>query len=1307
MQRNSIDVYLDLLKMKRFRLIVCLLLFQIAAFTAYASSKQFTNINNLHGISMRETNSVVQDDYGFVWVSSKTGILRLTEDSHRLYQLDYERADIISLKLVYSNSILMAYTNNGQLFRYNNVLDRFEMIENFSHAFWGLVNVLIVDANELWLVSTSGLYKYSNQELTFVGNDHSIIHAGIWRNTHQLVLARGNTFELFDIKTNKFQTIYTNSDIPSFEVSNLYLDTELNRLWIGTLSSGLFYYEFATGVFKGIPIKSFPNQPILAIESSPEASILVGIDGQGVWELDRDGQKIINIYKENNDNPTSLRGNGVYDIFCDSNKRVWICTFTGGVSYYESQQMQVVQINHQINNPNSLADNDVNCIIEDSRGNLWFATNNGISCLDVELNQWRNFYVNNRDQAQVFLTLCEDNRGRIWAGTYSSGVYILDGRTGRELSHFSKKESGSPFSNDYVFDIYKDSRGDIWVGGINSEVIRCDTHDDQFQKYSVQPLFSFAELPSERMLFGCSYGISLSDNKSGKAEVLKYGFVAHDLIVIDNIAWIATSGDGLIRFDLSTKQQQEITTQDGLPTNFLNSIVQMDGFLWIGTENGLCKYDPDNNQVVVFTAIKSLGNVSFNRGAHCKLRNGKLAMGTSNGVVIFNPQTFQMAQPNGKIFFQELSISGRSVRENSSFKLKTPLDELENIKLKYNQNTFTLELLPIGVAAGAKFSWKLEGFDQEWTQPSSHRLLNYSNIPNKKYQLKIRMYDNSLSQILAERTVQVKVTPPFWGTWWFMIVVFLVISFLIFYNFWSYINHLKQIHAEDKVRFFTSTAHEIRTSLTLIKAPIEELSKETSLSEHGRYFLELTIGQVRKLSKVVTQLMDFQKIDSGNDRLNLENIDVVELITNRIVMFKTVALNKNLKIKFQTNIAYYETAIDEAQIEKVIDNLISNAIKYAFPNTSIQIRFKSDETQWSIEVADKGIGISKKAQGLLFKEFYRAENAINSKIIGSGIGLLLAKNYVELHGGTIQFESQENEGSKFRFSIPFKQIEGKETKPTNAADELLPFEPQALAEPTELQLDENPNEKETRILIVEDNDDLRQFLYHALGSDFEITMAEDGLKAWELISQSMPDMVVSDVMMPNMDGFELCRKIKSTYETSHIPIILLTALTEKTDELHGLGLGADDYLSKPFDTALLVQRIKSIVKNRESVREKALKLIKTSSEEPLLSNEHNDKFLKKVQAVVLENISNSEFGKDQFAERMNVSPSLLYKKIKALTDLSPSDYIKTVRLDYALELLQSRKYSVTEVSEKCGYTSLKYFSAVFKKHFGKAPSELL
>ena len=1286
-------------------------IFFVASFflPAQATSPKFYSINNIFGISTRETSSVCKDDNGFIWASSKTGILRITHDNYRLYRLPYETANVISLRLIYQNSKLLACANNGQIFSYNPVLDRFELLINLSKVLnnkYLLANTLLVDPRgACWVASSSGLYKYASGQLTLIEDIQTEVYSIAWYDRDRLIIVRPEGIWLLNIYSLVSECVYRNSSVTPFSVPELYYDKEIDKLWIGTMSNGLYSYDFGARIFSAILPSTFPKQPVLAIESNTDSTLLFGVDGQGVWELNRSGSKVLNVYKESVDDPFSLRGNGVYDLYSDSDRRIWICTYSGGLSFYDQSSPLVTQIVHYANVDNSLVNNDVNSIIEDRWGKVWFATNNGISCWDVAKDRWKKFYYNKQEQAQVFLSLCEDDQGRIWAGTYSSGVYVLDGYTGAELEHYPRDGNDVSMVSDFIIDIFKDNEGDIWLGGVNGEFLCYLSREKKFRTYSRQSINALGQLAPDKILLGCTYGLSLLHKNTGEIEPLFIGSLIYDILTLGDDIWICTSGDGLLKYNYKSGNTEKFTTRSGLPSNFINSIIFENGFLWIGTESGLCRFDPSDNSVLTYGSVYSLSRTSFNRGSHCKMKSGQLAWGTNNGAVLFNPISIGEIPPSGKIYFTDLTVSGRSVRDIPSFRLKTPVDSITSIDLEYFQNTISLELLPIGTSSRSKFSWKMEGFDSQWSTPSDNMTLTYTNIPSGNYTLMIRLFDSSLSQLITERSISINIIPPFWRTVWFWVLVLTFISAMIMLSFLYYINRLRQKHTEEKVRFFTNTAHDIRTSLTLIKAPVEELSREMHLSEPGRHYLHLAIEQTRRLSLFVTQLMDFQKVDIGKGQLSLAMTDVVRLVSGRKAMFEMFAKSKNIELRFLSDRQSYLTAIDERKMEKVIDNLISNAVKYSYPESSVEIELKCADNEWSLRVKDQGIGIGRKAQRRLFREFYRGENAVNSKVVGSGIGLLLVKNYVSMHGGVIRCDSQENVGSVFEMVIPYKEISEREQTaamlPVTDPETCFADEPVLPPQDTD-----DTSYKEMKVLVVEDNDDLRNFMYSALYRHFKVLLAEDGEKAWEIVSRQMPDLVVSDVMMPKMDGFELCRTMKSTYDTSHIPVILLTALSEKSEQLYGLGLGADDYLTKPFHMGLLRQRIKAILRNREIVREKAFKLIKGGSAEPVLQNEHNDKFVKKMLEVVQSNISNPAFDKDFFAQAMNVSPSLLYKKMKALTGLSPTDLTRIVRLNYSMELLQAGNYSVTEVSELCGFTSLGYFSTVFRKHFGKSPTEI-
>jgi signal transduction histidine kinase/CheY-like chemotaxis protein len=646
--------------------------------------------------------------------------------------------------------------------------------------------------------------------------------------------------------------------------------------------------------------------------------------------------------------------------------------------------------------------------------------------------------------------------------------------------------------------------------------------------------------------------------------------------------------------------------------------------------------------------------VSFNQNAVYKLSNSQLIWGTSRGALMFEPDAVLFPNLSGRIFFQDIIISGSSVRDITDFSLTTPVDELERISLKYDQNTLTLEILPIATnTISSRFVWMMEGIDGDWTLPSEARSITYASMPPGDYSLKIRMYDNSLRNLIQERSLLISITAPWWGSVWFRLLIFIIAASIFVLILRFYINRLRQHHAEDKIRSFTNMAHDICNSLTLINAPIEELNREENLSEEDRYYLRLASEQSEHLSSVTNQLLDFQKVDIGKEQIFLMMTDVVKVIEQRVLMYKASASKHKIEIRFRSNRESYLTALDELKIGKVVDNLLSNAIKYSYPDSVVEVNLSCETDKWTLEVKDYGLGISEDAQKKLFREFYRGDNVVNSTLVSSGIGLILVKKYVTMHEGQITLESKEKEGSLFRITIPFKEVSVKSPSLTlnGRSDDKHYSLPNSIDETTTEEGENgqsDDNGQKDYLLIVEDNEALTDFLQRSLRKKHKIEVAKDGKIAWDMIQENLPDLIIPDVIMPNMDGFELCRLIKSTYETAHIPVILLTTLDEKTEKLHGLGLGADDYLTKPFDITLLHQRISNIIQNRKIIRDKAMQLVDVDEpeNEPIYLNELDDQFVKNAVSVVQANMDNSGFNKDTFASEMNVSPSLLYKKHK-------------------------------------------------------------
>lgn len=1265
--------------------------FLISGLSNVAASQDFAfcNINELSGISMREITAVVRDDDGFVWAASRTGVLRVAADDCRLYQLPFATTDVMQVKMACRGGLLVVATQNGQIFRYNRVLNKFDrwfvLSSLLGNEDW-VTNLLIDTDGKVWISTSIGIFFWTGEEVVQAFDDITgISNITPLEGCYALAFVQSS---IYRIDTHNRTQTKLQGHLP-YIISSARYDAHTRRVWIGTYNAGLWRYDLAGQIVRKATVPQFPKLIVRDILIPDTTSLWVGVDGGGIWILDSEACQVRQVLRENLDNPSSLRGNSVYSLLVDDRHRVWTATNSGGLQYTEITRSNVEHLVHGINNPQSLHNNEVNHIVIDSRGNLWIATNDGISLRDARTHKWKQLYSGCQ---QVFLSLVTDKKGHIYAGTYGGGLYVLDEATGRELHHYTGNDGNIFGAGGFVFATYVDSAGDVWMGGVKGNVYCCHAASGKLRMYDTQPVYCFAELSPGQILLGCAYGLLLMDKKTGKFDVLLSGYTVHDIAVAGRTIWVCTSGGGLIGLDMHTAEQVRITTQQGLPSNYTKSILLIGNNLWIGTDNGLCCYNLFHKQVRTFATQQQLASASFSVNAACQLPDGRLAFGSNNGLVLFHPDKINTVHSSGRIYFSDIRVSGRSIRETVDFNLSVPIDSLSTLHLDYPQNSFTLSVLPLGcVSKSVSFSWKLVGQDETWSTYTTNRYINYTNLPAGNYMLYIRLYDGSL---LSRRQLSIVVEPPFWQTIWFRLLVVAVIAGLLFLAVRHYIQYLHRRYSDEKIRFFTRMAHDIRTSLMLIKAPIEELHKEKSLSPWGTKCLALASEQTTRLSDTATQLLDFEKLDVGCEQPVFTDFNLTDLIRRRTGIYASYAAGKQIDVKADLTPEDYWVQADVRMLERVVDNLLSNAVKYSTSGGHIEVTFTGKANEWMLRVKDYGMGISKAAQRKLFHEFYRSDNAVNAQIVGSGIGLLMTKRYISIHGGKIAVTSELGIGTTFDITVPLRPASQTKIADASVADKI------EMPESGDMEV------HDMHILIVEDNHALREFMVHPLREHFRVTTANDGQQAWEMLNDLQPDLVVSDVVMPRMDGFELCRRIKSTYETSHIPVILLTALSDKTNQLHGLGLGADNYLVKPFDMALLASRITSIIRNRRTVLQKAIET-KRDDVRSIVANRMNDEFIKKAVECVRANIANENFGKEEFASALALSQSLLYKKIKALTNLSVVEFIRSIRLNYAMELLCSGKFNVTEVSEMCGFNTPAYFSRVFKEFFGKTPTEVI
>ena len=663
-----------------------------------------------------------------------------------------------------------------------------------------------------------------------------------------------------------------------------------------------------------------------------------------------------------------------------------------------------------------------------------------------------------------------------------------------------------------------------------------------------------------------------------------------------------------------------------------------------------------------------------------------------------------------KLFYQTI------YPDDEDSPLRTSINETKELKLKYNQNIFSLQVSSINYdyPSNIIYSWRLEGFYDEWSKPGTENTIRYTNLAPGKYTLRVRAISNEDKRIvLEERSMDIVIAQPFWLTIWAMLLYAAFLCLIAIILLRILILRKQRKVSDEKIHFFINTAHDIRTPLTLIKAPLEELREKEELSKEGISNMNTALRNVNALLRLTTNLINFERADVYSSELYISEHELNTFMNEIFNAFQQYANIKHINFTYESNFRYMNVWFDKEKMESIFKNIISNALKYTPENGNVQVFVSETSDSWSVEVRDTGIGIPANEQKKLFKLHFRGSNAINSKVTGSGIGLMLVWKLVRLHKGKINLSSIENQGSVIKITFPkdskrFRKAHlatpSKQRQEIKVVDNVPPPSPEIYEN---AQKKENINHR--RILIVEDNDELRNYLSQTLSEEYVIQVCSNGKEALTIIPEYKPELVISDIMMPEMRGDELCQAIKNNIETSHIPVILLTALNNEKDILSGLQIGADEYVVKPFNIGILKANVANLLANRALLRSKYanLDLDDEEHDEDCIncSQDIDWKFIANVKKNVEDNIDNPALTVDVLCSLMGMSRTSFYNKLRALTDQAPGDYIRLIRLKRAVQLLKEDTHSITEIAEMTGFSDAKYFREVFKKHYNVSPSQ--
>lgn len=1290
-------------------LIICILLLLLIPFQVQASFFKELSIKN--GLSSRRVYAAAKDNKGYVWFATRAGIDRYNGEHFANYTFPqndeqaYERSKGV---LQDRHGHIYAFSDKN-IYAYNEEKDKFEVCRSLKiKETEGIISIFFSENNTLWVGTTEGLHKIpeGSMSASFPLSKKCAVYS-ITGDNHNLWIGTSVGIIKLLCNANSYRPI-PEPPLETFEkvrIQSLYFDNKTKFLWIGTFSNGLKIYDTENQEMK-VPDTPALNLPIRKITDVNDTEIWLGIDGGGIYTFNRFDGKLRHKYLSSSPGQERIKTNSIYDILNDG-ELVWICTYSSGIAAYNKDRIIQHVFQHVDNDENTLGNNHVNTIMEDSKGNYWFGTNNGLSMYNIHGNQWTHYLQNKITGHSVILSVYEDSKGRIWAGGYANDLVCIHPQKQQvetiNLPHRSRNKN-------YIYSILQDREGTIWLGGVIDALTNYNPETGETQQYPLRGINKIIEYNDTLLAIATNRGFYFFRKKTGefypinfqevKGEKATYAFPFVNNLYINpqqpTTIYIGTENDGLYHYNVTNQELKRYSTQNGLSSDKICSILSDPlGRLWISTENGLNCFNTQTSRIDAFYEMDGLPENTFNFLAYCLCRNGNMLWGTPEGAVEIIPG--MLKEKDEKLFnlrFERFSLFySKITTDDNNSPLSTGIDSTTVLRLKHNQHSFTFDFINLDYSTNSPilYTWKLNGFDERWSYPSNEHRAIYTNIPPGNYTFIVKAFQAGNEQVSSTREIQVIISSPFWATGWAYTVYFLIFIILLYFAIKAYKDRLDAKDSDQKIRFFVNIAHDIRTPLTLIKAPLNEIETEP-LSDNGRSALQLARKNTEKLLNMVSQLLDFQKIEREAMGLHIEETQINPFIESCVTSFQLLAKEKQINLELHLPEEKTSGWLDRKKITLILDNLLSNSIKYTNTYGNINIRVAIKSHLLSIDITDDGIGISANAQKKLFNRFYRAENAANSNETGSGIGLLLTKKMTILHKGTITFSSTEGVGTTFHIEIPID-------KETYTPTEIIRKERmEVIDEPIE---EENTNT--IKLLLVEDNEELRTYLVKCLKKNYSIEEAADGMEAQEMIRKNTPDFIISDIMMPTISGIELCTQLKSNIETCHIPIILLTSLAEREDIIKGFNAGADDYITKPFDLSVLESKINAILKNRTLYRKKYIDK-SAFTDESAIANELDKKFMNRVVDYIEEKMINEDFSIDALAVEMAMSRSVFYKKIKSLTTQNPQEFIRDIRMKKAGALLREKKYSIGEIAYLTGYPNAKYFSTAFKKYYGTTPT---
>ncbi|PQA59563.1 hybrid sensor histidine kinase/response regulator transcription factor [Siphonobacter curvatus] len=1164
----------------------------------------------------------------------------------------------------------------------------YNLIRHYSHEehnprslTHNYISAIVQDSrNAIWVSTNNGLSKLESngnsfKNFSYATGKNSIssnaIYAMVADDSDKLWLGTDEGLDVLDLTTENIVSYGPDSRDPhslsSRSIRSILVDDK-GICWVGTYQGGLNKYDKSQSHFKLKQSNAFDPYGLKSATVTSFAeyqnSVFIGTDGGGLHEYlpQKDLFRQIQLPDDRKNNRHDL---SILALEMGRNQQLWIGTYLNGLFCYQPGSKHYVRFKKG-EGEKDLNSNDIFCLKEDRHGNLWIGTNGGgINILNLKTNTIEKLvtqsdYTDDRTKPSnnYIRSFEEDKYGRIWAGTFGGGISVYDPKT-KMFTFYNKKNSGLP--SNYILSIKEDAKGTIWVG---------------------------------------------------------------------------TNGNGLAYLRPQSKQFQTLSESDGLINGVVLKIIEMPtGELWLSTNKGLSCFNPVTKRFKNYTHHHGLQGGAFVLGSGLQLSTGELYFGGQSGFNHFKRSDIKINSHIPEVVLTELKIDNQAVVPSPNGPLEQSLLTASEIRLAYKQNfSINFEALNFTVPEYNQYKYKLEGVDNQWIDAGKEHSAYYTNLSPGEYTFQVIASNNDGLWNNQGTSVRIKVAPPFWQTIYAYIFYVFVIFGILYLIRRRSINNLKQKFAIQqerlrasqlleqqrkeaeysrefdrmKIKFLTNLSHEFRTPISLIVGPAEKLLKQ-NFDESVANQLNLINRNARRLSNLVNQLLDFRKLEEQELKLHLKNGQIVAFLKDVVQSFNDLAIRKNIILSFSTEMEEEILYFDENKVERILFNLLSNAFKFTPEKGSIRVNLEACPEESTAEVAcigvsvkDSGIGIPLEAQSRIFESFFQHDTGPAILNQGTGIGLSIVKEFVKMHDGQINVESAVGLGSKFTFRLRLKREESPEV--LEVTETIVPVT-HPLADLPAVEVSAK-NADQPLVLIVEDDEDFRFYIKENLKTFYRLYEATNGKEAWQRILFHHPDIIVCDINMPEMNGLELTRKLRADKRTKHIPIILLTAAVEENGPLSGLESGATDYITKPFDFAVLQAKMNSLIALNRVFKDTYTKQVVITAPNPEIVPER-ERFLERVLAYVHDNLANPQLSVETLSSHLSMSRASLYNRLLEFTGMTPVEYIRSIKLERAALLLHKSDMNIAEVAYEIGFANPNYFTKVFKAQFNMTPSEYI